>query len=188
MGKVIVLREKDYLEEVSEEFKDRYEDAVSDLEFGKFEDAKKSLENLVNEKEDFAPAYNKLGVIFLYKKDLEEAEKWLKEGQEYDENFAPIITNLGSLAKKREKIEKAEELYKKALEINDEYGPAHNNLGVILREKGNFSDSVKHLKKAKKLGSYSVKISEEPFYKRKGCLVPLGLAILFSALIYLWLS
>lgn len=182
------MREKDYLEEVSEEFKNRYEDAVSDLEFGKFEEAKERLENLVNEKEDFAPAYNKLGVIFLYKKDLEEAEKWLKEGQEYDENFAPIITNLGSLAKKRAKIEKAEELYREALEINDEYGPAHNNLGVILREKGNFSDSVKHLKKAKKLGSYSVKISDEPFYKRKGCLVPLGLAILFSALIYLWLS
>ena len=182
------LRENDYLEEVSEEFKERYEEAVSDLEFGKFEEARESLEKLVAEKEEFAPAYNKLGVIFLYKKNLEKAEKWLKKGQEYDENFAPIVTNLGSLAKKREEIEKAEELYKKALEINDEYGPAHNNLGVVLREKGNFSDSVKHLKKAKKLGSYSVKISDEPFYKRKGCLVPLGLAILFSLLIYFWLS
>ncbi|MGM0437682.1 MAG: tetratricopeptide repeat protein [Bacillota bacterium] len=182
------MRESEYLEEVSEEIKERYEEAVSDLEFGKFGEAQKSLEKLVAKKEDFTPAYNKLGVIFLYKKDLEEAEKWLKKGQEVDENFAPIITNLGSLAKKREKIEKAEKLYKKALEINDEYGPAHNNLGVVLREKGNFSESVKHLKKAKKLGSYSVKISDEPFYKRKGCLVPLGLAIVFALLIYLWLS
>jgi len=182
------LREKDYLEEVNEEIKEKYEEAVSDLEFGKFEKAQESLEKLVNEKEDFAPAYNKLGVIFLYKKNLEKADEMLKKGQKYDDEFAPIITNFGSLAKKRGNLEKAEELYRKALEINDEYGPAHNNLGVVLREKGNFSESVKHLKKAKKLGSYSVKISDEPFYKRKGCLVPLGLAILFSILIYLWLS
>jgi len=182
------LREKDYLEEVSEEFKEKYEEAVSKLEFGEFDEAQVRLEELLDEKEDFAPAYNKLGVIYLYKKNFEKAEKLLKTGQNYDENFAPIITNLGSLAKKRNNIDKAEGLYQRALEINDEYGPAHNNLGVILREKGNFSGSVKHLKKAKKLGSYSVKISDEPFYKRKGCLVPLGLAIVFATLIYLWLS
>lgn len=182
------MKEKDYLEDVSEDFKERYEKAVSDLEFGKFEDAKESLEKLVAEKKDFAPAYNKLGVIFLYKNNFSKAEEWLKNGQKYDENFAPIITNLGSLAKKRNNIEEAEKFYEKALEIDNEYGPAHNNLGVILREKGNFSDSVKHLKKAKKLGSYSVKISDEPFYKRKGCLVPLGLAIVFTILVYLWLT
>ncbi len=182
------MKEKHYLEEISEELKEKYEDGVSDLEIGKIEAAETQFKEILAKKEDFVPAYNKLGVISFYKKDLENAEQWLKKAEEYDENFAPVITNFGSLAKKRGNIEKAKELYEKAININPDYGPAYNNLGVVCREEGNFAESVKHLKKARKLGSYSVKISDEPIYKRKGCIVPLALAIIFFILIYLWLT
>lgn len=182
------MKENYYIKELSEELEEKYNDAVSELEIGKFDEAEKKLKELLEEKENFVPAYNKLGVIYFYREDLEKAEEWLKKAEEFDEEFAPVITNFGSLAKKRGDIEKAKELYEKAIEINSDYGAAHNNLGVVLREEGNFSSSVKHLKKARKLGSYSVKITDEPFYKRKGCLVPLVMVIVFTLLIYLWLS
>jgi len=182
------VREKYYIEELSEDLEKKYNDAVSELEIGKLDEAEEKLNELLEEKEEFVPAYNKLGVISFYRKDLEKAEEWLKKAEEFDEEFAPVITNFGSLAKKRGDKEKAKKLYKKAIEIDSDYGAAHNNLGVVLREEGDFSSSVKHLKKARKLGSYSVKITDEPFYKRKGCLVPVALVIFFTLLIYLWLS
>ena len=182
------MKEKYYIEELSEELEEKYNDAVSKLEIGKLDEAEKKFKEILEEKEDFVPAYNKLGVVYFYREDLVKAEEWLKKAEEYDEEFAPIITNFGSLAKKQGNKEKAKELYEKAIEIDPDYGAAHNNLGVVLREEGDFSSSVKHLKKARKLGSYSVKITDEPFYKRKGCLVPVGLIIFFTLLIYFWLS
>lgn len=182
------MKENHYLEEIPEDLEEKYESGVSDLEIGKLDKAAGKLQEVIEEEENFVPAYNKLGVISFYRKDLEEAEKWLKEAYERDKEFAPTITNFGSLAKKRGNLDEARELYEKAKNINPDYGPAYNNLGVICREQGDFAESVKHLKKARKLGSYSVKISDEPIYKRKGCIIPVGLVIIFGLLIYFWLA
>ena len=176
------------MEESSEKLVEKYEEGISALEIGKLEQAKNNFEEVITEDKNFVPAYNKMAVIAFYEKDLDKAEKWLKDAEEFDENFAPVITNLGSLAKKRGNANKARELYEKAININPDYGPAYNNLGVICREQGDFGESVKHLKKARKLGSYSVKITDEPIYKRKGCLIPVVLVTFFTLLIYFWLK
>ena len=182
------MREKIYLEQASEEIAEKYEDGAEAVDIGKFEKAEKLLDEVLEKDPKFVPAYNKLGVIEFYRKDLNEAEKKLKKANEIDEEFPPTITNLGSLAKERGDLDKARELYEKAIKINPEYGPAHNNLGVVYREQGEFGKSVKQLKKARKLGSYAVKMKDKPLYKSPGCLVPLGLVIVFGLLLYFWLT
>ncbi|MFW5787498.1 MAG: tetratricopeptide repeat protein [Bacillota bacterium] len=181
------MKKEVYRENLSDELEEIYDEGVSELEIGKFENAEEKIKKVLEAEPEFVPGYNKLGVIALYKKNQNEAEKWLNRALEIDDEFVPSITNIGSLEKKRGNLEKAEKLYEKAVMLDPDYGPAHNNLGVIYREKGNYAKSVKHLKKARKLGSYAVELSDKPLLQRKGCLVPLGLVIFFAILFFLWL-
>jgi len=138
--------------------------------------------------EKFPPVYNKLAVKCIYCNQLTEARTWLTKALEIDGEFAPAVTNLGSIEKKKGNLDNAQKYYEKAIKLDDEYGPAYNNLGVIYREKGNFKESVINLKKARKLGSYSVKISsDKPFYKESGCIIPLLLFVLIGILLYFWI-
>ena len=182
------MLEKIYLEKASEEVVEKYEEGTEAVDIGEFEKAEKILHGVLEKDPEFVPAYNKLGVIEFYRKNFEKAEEKLKKAHEIDDEFPPTITNLGSLAREKGNEEKAKNLYEKAVKINPDYGPAHNNLGVVYREENNYGKAVKHLKKARKLGSYAVKMKDTPLYKSPGCLVPLGLVIVFGLLFYLWLT
>ena len=182
------MLEKIYLEKATEEIVEKYEEGSEAVKVGEFEKAEDLLHEVIKKDPEFVPAYNKLGVIEFYRKNLAKAEEKLNKVNQIDDEFPPTITNLGSLAKEKGNKEKAKKMYEKAVKINPEYGPAHNNLGVVYREDNNYGKAVKHLKKARKLGSYAVKIKDTPLYKSPGCLVPLGLVIDFGLLFYLWLT
>ncbi|MFN2341210.1 MAG: tetratricopeptide repeat protein, partial [Halanaerobium sp.] len=138
---------------------------------------------------NFVPALNKLAVIYVYQKKYSKAQSLLNQILQQDPEFAPAITNLGSIAKEMDNLKRAKELYQKALAVDEEYGPAYNNLGVIYREEGNYSESIKYLKKARKMGNFSYQLNaDKPFYKDPGCLFVLFLTIALIFVLYLILT
>ncbi len=180
------MKELDYKKELSEEEDNKYQECLDLMEQGKRKKAKKKLNKFLEEKSNFPPALNKMAVIYIYQKEFKEAQKLLNKILAQDPNYAPAITNLGSIAREMGRLEKAKDLYYRAIEANEDYGPAYNNLGVIYREEGNYAESVKYLKKARKKGSISYKLStDKAFYKEPGCLFVLFLAVVLLIILYI---
>ncbi|KXS50377.1 MAG: hypothetical protein A8274_1153 [Halanaerobium sp. 4-GBenrich] len=183
------MEESYYKKQLTEENAEEYKKCVDLLERGEIKKASKRLKKFLQKKSNFFPALNKMAVIHIYQKDFNQAEKLLNKILNQDPDYAPAITNLGSIAREKGDLEKAKKLYKKAIKVNEDYGPAYNNLGVIYREEGNYSESVKYLKKARKKGSFSYKLSEDkPFYKNRGCLFVVFLAVVLITVLYFILT
>jgi len=183
------MREETYLNDYSEDLIEKYEKGTEFIDRGKDQEGEELLREVIEREENFAPAYNKLAVMYIRQDKKEKAREILEYLlEEIDPNFPPALTNLGSLEREKGNTHKAKELYQEAIELNSEYGPAYNNLGVILREEGEISKSVKYLKKARKLGTYAFKSQEDtPIYKDPGCMVPIILAFIFVVLTIFWL-
>lgn len=171
------MLEENYLDQVDEELQNKYKEASSLLDIGKFEEAEVVFNEILKE-EKLIPAVNKLAVIEIYKDNLENAKEIIEDILEENPEYVPAITNLGSIEKKKGNLERAKLLYKKSIDLEPEYGNAYNNLGVIYREQGQYSKSVKYLKKARKKGSFSVKFDDKPFYKNKGCLFIIAIVVI----------
>jgi len=183
------MKESYYKEQLSEEQEKKYQECVELIEQGKRKKASKKLNEFLEENSDFLPALNKMAVVHIYQKKLNEAQKLLIRILDQDPDYAPAITNLGSIAREMENLERAKELYHQAIKANEDYGPAYNNLGVIYREEGNYAESVKYLKKARKKGSISYKLStDKPFYKDPGCLFVLFLAVVLLIILSIILT
>jgi len=184
-----IMKESYYKEQLSEKQKNEYQEALDLLEQGKRKKAAKKLNRLLEEKSNFPPALNKIAVINIYQNKLNEAQKVLNKILGQDPDYAPAITNLGSIAREMGNLERAKKLYHQAIEVNEDYGPAYNNLGVIYREEDNYAESVKYLKKARKKGSISYKLStDKPFYKEPGCLFVAFLAVVLLIILYIILT
>lgn len=178
------MKEEGYLNKASDEIEEKYKKGQQLTSRGNYNEGKEIYEEIIEEEQDFVPAYNKLAVIAIYQDKLEEAQEWLNKALTIDNEFAPSISNLGSIMREKGNLPGAKSMYEKAIAIDEEYGPAYNNLGVVLREQGKYTQSVKYLKKARKLGSYSVKVdAEKPLYKEPGCFIPIALVILIIVII-----
>ena len=110
------MKEKYYIEELSEELEEKYNDAVSKLEIGKLDEAEKKFKEILEEKEDFVPAYNKLGVVYFYREDLVKAEEWLKKAEEVevptDNEKAMLQLQLANIAASKGRWKQAERHYR----------------------------------------------------------------------------
>ncbi|RAK05447.1 tetratricopeptide repeat protein [Halanaerobium saccharolyticum] len=183
------MKESYYKEQLPEAEKKEYQECVDLMERGSRKKTAKKLEEFLDEKPNFVPALNKMAVIHIYRKELNQAQSLLNQILEQDPDFAPAVTNLGSIAKEMGNLKRAKKLYQKAIAIDEEYGPAYNNLGVIYREEGNYSESIKHLKKARKKGSFSYHLNaDKPFYKDPGCLFVIFLVVSLILVLYLLLT
>ncbi|MFW6287785.1 MAG: tetratricopeptide repeat protein [bacterium] len=183
------MKEEKYIDNLGEELKEKYKEALDLLEKRQLEQSEELLLKIKKENPDFVPLYNKLGIINIRRKEYEEARKALTQAIDKDNEYVAAITNLGSLMREMGDREKAKEFYQKAIEIDPEYGLAHNNLGVIYREEGNYVKSVKSLKKARKYGGYHVNMSsDKPFYKEPGCLFVIFIFIAVLAFLYFVLT
>ncbi|MGM0420016.1 MAG: tetratricopeptide repeat protein [Bacillota bacterium] len=182
------MREDTYKKEYPQDLIEKYEEAVDELNMGKIDEGQKQMQEIIDRETSFAPAYNKLAVLYIRQKEKEKARQILHKALEIDPEFPPALTNMGSLEKEAGNTQKAKELYQKAIDLNSEYGPAYNNLGVVLREEGEVAESVKYLKKARKLGTftYSSIDEERPIYKDPGCMIPIVIAVIFILLTIFW--
>ena len=69
----------------------------------------------------------------------------------YGVNKAQVYFRLGNLYFDSGDLSRAEYAYKRAIEEDPKHASAHHNLGVVYRRQGKISQSVKMLKKARKL-------------------------------------
>jgi len=185
----LFMQEEAYIKKLSKELQKKYKEGNRKVETGRYNEAEGLLREILEVEAEFVPVFNKLGVISIYKKDLDMARKHLNQALTIDSEFAPSLTNMGSIVRESGDMIRAKKYYKKALESDEEYGPAYNNLGVIAREEGDFAESVKYLKKARKYGNYTVNISRDKrFYKEPGCIFSILFLIILLVLLYFWLT
>ena len=75
----------------------------------------------------------------------------LLDALKYRLELARIYFRLGNLYFDSGKLDKAESAYKQAIEEDPKYASAYHNLGVVYRRQGKIGQSVKMLKKARRL-------------------------------------
>ncbi|MFW5891434.1 MAG: tetratricopeptide repeat protein [Bacillota bacterium] len=163
------MREKDFIENTTEEIEEKYKTALEAYKKGRFSESRKLLKEIIEQQDDFVPAYNKLGVINVHQENLQQAEDFFWEALEYESEYIPSLLNIGNLCQKRGEKRRAEQIYQEIIDLDDEYGPVHNNLAALYKSRGDLSKAVKHMKKARKYGGLSHKVENPgPIYKEPG--------------------
>ncbi|MFW5980462.1 MAG: tetratricopeptide repeat protein [Halanaerobiaceae bacterium] len=181
------MKEEQYLNDTSEEIEEKYKDGNKALRRRNLEESEEIFIEIIEEDRNFAPAYNKLGVLYIFKEEYNEANTWLNKALRVDKNYTPAIMNMGNLMREQGQNRKAISYYEKAIDVDSDYGPAYNNLGVIYREEGNISKSIKYMKKARKKGGLRVKTDvNKPLYKEPGCITVVALVLIVIFLV-IWL-
>jgi tetratricopeptide (TPR) repeat protein len=124
---------------------------------------------------------------------LEEGIALLLDAAKYKLELAKIHFRLGNLYFDSGDLERAEQAYLRAVEEDPKYASAYHNLGVVYRRQGKIGQSVKMLKKARRLElryPRPVKLSQDQkaFLKRMALpmiSVPILGLIVILAIIYL---
>ena len=93
-------------------------------------------------KNDYAEAYNNLGVVFQKLYNLNEAIINYKKSLIYKSNFSEAHNNLGSAYFKLGKFEEAIEEFNHSIKIKDDYFEAYTNLGNTLSELGKHEEAI----------------------------------------------
>ncbi|AZR74279.1 hypothetical protein BBF96_13230 [Anoxybacter fermentans] len=163
-----------------------FEKGKSALEFGRLDEAEEYFTQILEEEPDDVAALNKMGVIYIYRKDKEKAREYFERCLELDPEYVPALSNMGNLELEAGNMNRAEMLYRQALRFDPQYGPAHNNLAHILKKTGRVSEAVSHMKKAQKAGTFSIDYNSSSTQKvNKGCLTIIILSIIVAILWYL---
>jgi tetratricopeptide (TPR) repeat protein len=183
------MKEAIYRERASEDVKTRYSQAVDLLDHDRFNEAEPIFRQITRDEPGFAPAYNKLGVLHIKRRQPDEARRCFEQALAADREFAPALANLGNLAQQDNRRDEARRYYERALESDSDYGPAHNNLGVLLRREGRYAEAIGHLKRARRRKSYHV--SPDGLSSpsgRRGCVFLAVLVVtILAGLLYMFL-
>ncbi len=114
----------------------------------------KALAHLDSVHEDWfmAELYTLRGTAHIYLGDEAAARPLFEAAVLADPKHYRSLTNLGNLALEAGDVEGAIARYREALAVNDDFANAHHNLGVAYRRKGDVGKSVRHLRRAQRLG------------------------------------
>lgn len=127
-------------------------DAQAAVNNQNYDEAVKNFESVLNQYEDFAPAYYSMGLVNAIRDNTDEAIEHLERAIELDpsnEKYAAALGNLskqhyndGVAAIKRGNLTTAEEELKKAVQINESFAQAYYMLGYISRRRGNVNQAI----------------------------------------------
>lgn len=123
-------------------------DADTEWHYGHFDEAEKRYRDVVEKFPDRPEGYNKVGVIYAERRNLEEARAWFQSALSKDPAYAPSLTNLGNLLLEDGKVDDAIVYYTMAINSDQTYVPAHRNMAVALRRQGRYFESVRHLRRS----------------------------------------
>lgn len=125
-----------------------YDQALFFLEKWDLDKAEETLRKLIELEPEFAPAWNKLGVLFARRKDLRQAEECFEEALRLDPRMAEPHSNLGNIYLERGWFDRAKSSYEQALVLDPGNPTATHNLGVLYRKTGDIGKGVSLLKQA----------------------------------------
>lgn len=121
----------------------------------------KEAERLAASKNDLMFIYNKLGIIYVRKGNLDKAlfydSKYLslsrKLGNKREE--ATALNNIALIYNRKGKLDKALDFYEQSLKLTPEKerAPTYNNIALIYNQKGDYKKAVEYLTKAIEIGT-----------------------------------
>lgn len=130
-----------------------WKDGVDLMDRGKWEEALKVWEELLNLQPNSALVLNKIGVCLAETGDLVKAEDAFKRALAIDPSLPQALSNLGNIELTRRNARAAVDLYQQALKIDPDYAIARKNLSIAYKKLGQIDKSVAELKKAHSIES-----------------------------------
>ncbi|HTW93384.1 MAG TPA: tetratricopeptide repeat protein [Tepidisphaeraceae bacterium] len=121
------------------------------IERGKSAEATVILEHIVKIKDDFAPAFIMLGVVYCQCRRLEEAAAAYRRAISLRPDLAEAYNNLGAALYDLGRPAEAIDVYRTGLELQPNYPELQHNMGSALREMGNAAEAINHLHTSLKL-------------------------------------
>ena len=108
-----------------------YAEALSSMQKGDTERAKRQLQQLIAENPALAGPQTNLGILQLKENDPAAAEKSFRNAIKSNPKSAPAHNQLGLSLRMQGRFQEAEQAYREALEIEPVYLLAHRNLGIL---------------------------------------------------------
>jgi Tfp pilus assembly protein PilF len=108
-----------------------FESALQLMRQNKSAQAKKQLQNLIDQHPKLAGPYINLGIIQLTEGDPVKAENSFSTALQFKPDSSPAQNQLGVALRMQGKFQEAEQAYKSALELEPDYLLAHRNLGIL---------------------------------------------------------
>jgi tetratricopeptide (TPR) repeat protein len=99
------------------------------------DNARKSYEQAIRLKPDYAEAINNLGTVYYARKSFARAARYYQRALKYAPNSASIYSNLGTAYFARKKYKEAMETYQTALKLDPNVFENHGSYGVLLEER-----------------------------------------------------
>jgi tetratricopeptide (TPR) repeat protein len=99
------------------------------------ENARKSYEQAIRLKPDYAEAINNLGTVYYARKSFGRATRYYQRALKYAPKSASIYSNLGTAYFARKKYKEAMETYQTALKLDPNVFENHGSYGVLLEER-----------------------------------------------------
>lgn len=133
-----------------------YQDGCNLLDTGKLDEAIEKFHEFLIENCDDYKSYNKLGVAYAKKSDIEKAFSYFEKSIEMNPNYAPPYVNLGNIYFQNKNSEAAKEYYEIAIDKNPEYHIAYYNLAALHKANKNYEEYIKNIKKYKRFYKVSI--------------------------------
>ena len=99
------------------------------------DNARKSYEQAIRLKPDYAEAINNIGTVYYARKNFGRAIRYYQRALKYAPNSASIYSNLGTAYFARKKYKEAMETYQTALKLDPNVFENHGSYGVLLEER-----------------------------------------------------
>jgi tetratricopeptide (TPR) repeat protein len=99
------------------------------------ENARKSYEQAIRLKPDYAEAINNIGTVYYARKSFGRATRYYQRALKYTPKSASIYSNLGTAYFARKKYKEAMEIYQTALKLDPNVFENHGSYGVLLEER-----------------------------------------------------
>jgi tetratricopeptide (TPR) repeat protein len=99
------------------------------------DNARKSYEQAIRIKPEYAEAINNLGTVYYARKSFGKAIRYYRKALKYAPNSASIYSNLGTAYFARKKYKEAMETYQIALKLDPNVFENHGSYGVLLEER-----------------------------------------------------
>ena len=138
----IFMARKMYREAIDVFREDKYKDPVVLNKIGiayhqmqQLDNARKSYEQAVRLKPDYAEAINNLGTVYYAKKSFGKSIRYYQRALKYAPKSASIYSNLGTAYFARKKYKEAMETYQIALKLDPNVFENHGSYGVLLEER-----------------------------------------------------
>src|ERR1700690_435298 len=122
---------------------DHFELGNAALADNKLETAVAELREALKTREDFAEAYNNLGLALFYQSRFDDAVAEFRNALRIEPHFPLAHANLGLALLNKELIKDAIEELSQAVVLNPEIAEAHYNLGIAYTKSGLTTEAIK---------------------------------------------